>query len=80
MSNLEKAQAMEADTLEKNKQLAQELKNKESLVQEKDDLLNEVKKDSQRLDEELNATRQAATEAHNKIKKLEATIVEQQKK
>ncbi|VDL11671.1 unnamed protein product [Hymenolepis diminuta] len=80
MSNLEKAQAMEADILEKNKQLAQELKNKESLVQEKDDLLNEVKKDSQRLDEELNATRQAVTEAHNKIKKLEATIVEQQKK
>nr|CDS27798.2 Prefoldin [Hymenolepis microstoma] len=80
MTNLEKARTMEADILEKNKQLALELKNKENHVQEKEDLLNEVKKDSQRLDEELNSTRQAATEAQNKIKKLEATIVEQQKK
>ncbi|KAM7534555.1 hypothetical protein Aperf_G00000104997 [Anoplocephala perfoliata] len=78
--NLQKAQAAEAETLEKNKQLTQEVKNKEGIIQEKDDLLNEVKKDSQRLDDELNATRHASTEAQNKIKKLEATIVELQKK
>ncbi|KAH9279413.1 Microtubule cross-linking factor 1 [Echinococcus granulosus] len=79
-SNLEKAQAAELEASEKCKQLAQELKNKEALVCEKDDLLSEVKKDSQRLDEELNAARQASTEAQTKIKKLEATIAELQKK
>ncbi|CDS35505.1 Prefoldin [Echinococcus multilocularis] len=79
-SNLEKAQAAELEVSEKCKQLAQELKNKEALVCEKDDLLSEVKKDSQRLDEELNAARQASTEAQTKVKKLEATIAELQKK
>nr|CDS24830.1 Prefoldin [Echinococcus granulosus] len=79
-SNLEKAQAAELEASEKCKQLAQELKNKEALVCEKDDLLSEVKKDSQRLDEELNAARQTSTEAQTKIKKLEATIAELQKK
>ncbi|VDK41423.1 unnamed protein product [Taenia asiatica] len=79
-SNLDKAQAAELEASEKCKQLAQELKNKEGLVREKDDLLSEVKKDSQRLDEELNAARQASTEAQTKVKKLEATIVELQKK
>lgn len=80
ISNLERAQAAEAEALEKNKQLTQELKDKEGIVQEKVDLLNEVKKDSQRLDDELNAIRHASTEAQNKIKKLEATIVELQRK
>ncbi|VDM31454.1 unnamed protein product [Hydatigera taeniaeformis] len=79
-SNLEKAQAAELEASEKCKQLAQEVKNKEGLVREKDDLLSEVKKDSQRLDEELNAARQASTEAQVKVKKLEATIAELQKK
>lgn len=80
VANLDKARAMEAEILEKNKQLTQDLKNKESLVQEKEELLKEVKNDSQRLDEELNAARASATEAQNKIKSLEATVVEQQKK
>ena len=78
--NLDKVRASEAEAMEKCKQLTQELKTKEGLVREKDDLLNEVKKDSQRLDEELNSARQASVNAQTKVKSLETTIAELQKK
>uniref|UniRef100_A0A5K3FB09 Protein SOGA2 n=2 Tax=Mesocestoides corti TaxID=53468 RepID=A0A5K3FB09_MESCO len=77
---LEKAQAVEAEAVEKCKRLAEELKSKESLVHEKEKQLEEVKKDTQRLDEELSSARSSSAEAQLKVKKLEGTVLDLQRK
>ncbi len=77
---LQKAQAAESEASERCKRLTEELKAKEGVISEKDDLLGEVKKDSQRLDDELTAARKASNEAQAQVKQLETTVADLQRK
>lgn len=71
---------MEEEANEKCKRLAEEIKTKEAALGAREEMLNETEKIRAMLEEEMTAAKKSSVEAHDRVKKLEATVADLQKK